>query len=98
MRAATAGRDRLQTLRAYGEQSAQDDRFQLVAEWHGEAMPRHTMQATRLLTEVVDGTRQSPCTVAEAVEVAWVAEAANLSLRHHRPISMDHVRSRRATP
>jgi myo-inositol 2-dehydrogenase / D-chiro-inositol 1-dehydrogenase len=49
-------------------------------------------------TEVVAGTRPSPCTVADAVEVSWVAEAAVLSLRHHRPVSMDEVRSRKATP
>jgi myo-inositol 2-dehydrogenase/D-chiro-inositol 1-dehydrogenase len=49
-------------------------------------------------TEVVAGTRLSPCTVADAVEVGWIAEAADLSLRHHRPIAMDDVRSRKATP
>ncbi|WP_426565014.1 Gfo/Idh/MocA family protein [Angustibacter sp. McL0619] len=48
-------------------------------------------------TEVVAGTRLSPCTVADAVEVGWIAEAAALSLRHHRPISLDDVRSRKAT-
>jgi myo-inositol 2-dehydrogenase/D-chiro-inositol 1-dehydrogenase len=48
-------------------------------------------------TEVVDGTRPSPCTVADAVEVTWIAEAADLSLRQHRPISMDELRSRKAT-
>src|SRR3954470_22481932 len=49
-------------------------------------------------TEVVAGTRPSPCTVADAVEVGWIAEAADLSLRQHRPISIDDVRSRKATP
>jgi myo-inositol 2-dehydrogenase/D-chiro-inositol 1-dehydrogenase len=48
-------------------------------------------------TEVVAGTRPSPCTVADAVEVGWVAEAADLSLRQHRPISLDELRTRKAT-
>jgi myo-inositol 2-dehydrogenase / D-chiro-inositol 1-dehydrogenase len=48
-------------------------------------------------TEVVAGTRPSPCTVADAVEVGWVAEAADLSLHQHRPISLDELRTRKAT-
>ncbi|GAB3879619.1 Gfo/Idh/MocA family protein [Terrabacter terrigena] len=47
-------------------------------------------------TEVVAGTRPSPCTVADAVEASWVAEAAALSLHQHRPVSLDEVRSRKA--
>ncbi len=43
-------------------------------------------------TEVVAGTRTSPCTVADAVEVGWIAEAADLSLRQHRPVRMDELR------
>lgn len=43
-------------------------------------------------TEVVAGTRPSPCTVADAVEVGWIAEAAELSRREHRPVRMDEVR------
>ena len=38
----------------------------------------------------------SPCTVADAVEVGWIAEAATLSLREHRPIRMDDLRTRGA--
>jgi len=49
-------------------------------------------------TEVVAGTRPSPCTVWDAIEVGWIAEAADLSLRQHRPISIDDVRSRKVTP
>ena len=45
-------------------------------------------------TQVVAGTRPSPCTVADAVEVGWIAEAAALSLREHRPVRMDELRSR----
>jgi myo-inositol 2-dehydrogenase/D-chiro-inositol 1-dehydrogenase len=43
-------------------------------------------------TEVVAGSRPSPCTVADAVEVGWIAEAASLSLRQHRPVRMDEIR------
>jgi myo-inositol 2-dehydrogenase/D-chiro-inositol 1-dehydrogenase len=43
-------------------------------------------------TEVVTGLRPSPCTVADAVESGWVAEAATLSLREHRPVRIDEVR------
>jgi hypothetical protein len=43
-------------------------------------------------TEVVNGLRPSPCTVADAVESGWVAEAATLSLREHRPVRVDEVR------
>jgi myo-inositol 2-dehydrogenase / D-chiro-inositol 1-dehydrogenase len=48
-------------------------------------------------TDVVAGRIQSPCTVADAVEVGWIAEAATQSLREHRPIRMDEVRSSRPT-
>ena len=47
-------------------------------------------------TEVVAGSRLSPCTVADAVEVGWIAEAATLSLHQHRPVRMDELRLRRA--
>ena len=44
-------------------------------------------------TEVVSGAIESPCTVADAVEVGWIAEAATLSRQQHRSIRMDEVRS-----
>ena len=44
-------------------------------------------------TEVVSGDRPSPCTVADAVEASWVAEAAAASLRERRPVLVDEVRS-----
>lgn len=44
-------------------------------------------------TEVVAGTRESPCTVADAVEAGWIAEACTLSLHDHRPVRMTEVRS-----
>lgn len=44
-------------------------------------------------TEVVAGAIDSPCTVADAVEVGWIAEAATLSRQQHRPIRMDDIRT-----
>jgi myo-inositol 2-dehydrogenase/D-chiro-inositol 1-dehydrogenase len=43
-------------------------------------------------TEVVAGRRASPCTVLDAVETGWVAEACTLSLREHRPVRIEEVR------
>ncbi|WP_214406589.1 Gfo/Idh/MocA family protein [Pseudonocardia lacus] len=43
-------------------------------------------------TEVVAGSRPSPCTVADALETGWVAEAAARSLAEHRPVRIDEVR------
>ncbi len=42
--------------------------------------------------EVVSGTRESPCTVADAVEAGWIAEACTRSLHEHRPVTMSEVR------
>ena len=39
----------------------------------------------------------SPCTVDDALAVAYIAEAATLSLREHRPVQIDEVR-RMTTP
>jgi myo-inositol 2-dehydrogenase/D-chiro-inositol 1-dehydrogenase len=44
-------------------------------------------------TEVVAGTRESPCTVADAVEAGWIAEACTLSLHEHRPVRLTEVRT-----
>ncbi len=49
-------------------------------------------QELAAFTEVVAGTRESPCTVADAVEAGWIAEACTLSLRDHRPVTMKEVR------
>ncbi|MFF9210668.1 MULTISPECIES: Gfo/Idh/MocA family oxidoreductase [unclassified Streptomyces] len=43
-------------------------------------------------TEVIAGTRPSPCTVADALEAGWIAEACTLSLREHRPVTLAEVR------
>ena len=44
-------------------------------------------------TDVVAGRRESPCTVLDAVETGWVAEACTLSLREHRPVRIEEVRT-----
>ncbi|WP_030421170.1 Gfo/Idh/MocA family oxidoreductase [Streptomyces sp. SCSIO 75703] len=44
-------------------------------------------------TEVAAGTRPSPCTVADALEAGWIAEACALSLRERRPVALAEVRT-----
>jgi myo-inositol 2-dehydrogenase/D-chiro-inositol 1-dehydrogenase len=44
-------------------------------------------------TEVVAGRRTSPCTIADALETGWIAEACTLSLAEHRPVRVDEVRT-----
>ncbi|MFL6192519.1 MAG: Gfo/Idh/MocA family oxidoreductase, partial [Actinomycetes bacterium] len=44
-------------------------------------------------TEVVAGRRPSPCTVADALEAGWIAEACTTSLQQHRPVRMEEVRT-----
>ncbi|MBW8739724.1 MAG: Gfo/Idh/MocA family oxidoreductase [Streptomyces turgidiscabies] len=44
-------------------------------------------------TEVVAGNRTSPCTVAEALEAGWIADACTLSLQEHRPVRVEEVRT-----
>ncbi|AGS73037.1 Gfo/Idh/MocA family oxidoreductase [Streptomyces collinus] len=43
--------------------------------------------------EVVAGTRPSPCTVEDALEAGWIAEACTLSLREHRPVTLAEARA-----
>jgi myo-inositol 2-dehydrogenase/D-chiro-inositol 1-dehydrogenase len=43
-------------------------------------------------TDVVAGRRDSPCTVADALEASWIAEAATLSMQRHTPVTMAEVR------
>ncbi|MGW5974342.1 Gfo/Idh/MocA family protein [Streptomyces sp. NPDC055186] len=43
-------------------------------------------------TEVVAGSRPSPCTVEDALEAGWIAEACTLSLHEHRPVTLEEVR------
>ena len=42
--------------------------------------------------DVIAGTAPSRCTAQDALEVAWIAEAAALSLSQHRPVQMSEVR------
>lgn len=44
-------------------------------------------------TEVVAGRMPSPCTVADALEAGWIAEACTLSLHAHRPVRIEEVRT-----
>ncbi|MGW2524934.1 Gfo/Idh/MocA family protein [Streptomyces sp. NPDC001617] len=44
-------------------------------------------------TEVVAGARPSPCTVADALEAGWIADACTLSLHEHRPVTIAEVRT-----
>ncbi|MFF0512888.1 Gfo/Idh/MocA family oxidoreductase [Streptomyces sp. NPDC004250] len=43
-------------------------------------------------TEVVAGGRPSPCTIEDALEAGWIAEACTLSLHEHRPVTIAEVR------
>ncbi|MFI2758757.1 Gfo/Idh/MocA family oxidoreductase [Streptomyces echinatus] len=43
-------------------------------------------------TEVVAGTRPSPCTVEDALEAGWIAEACTRSLHEHRPVTLAETR------
>ncbi|PSL02733.1 myo-inositol 2-dehydrogenase/D-chiro-inositol 1-dehydrogenase [Haloactinopolyspora alba] len=44
--------------------------------------------------ELARGERESACTVADALETSYVAEAATLSRAQHRPVRIDEVRHR----
>ncbi|MDT0433354.1 MULTISPECIES: Gfo/Idh/MocA family protein [Streptomyces] len=44
-------------------------------------------------TEVVAGTRTSPCTIEDALEAGWIADACTLSLQEHRPVTIAEVRA-----
>ncbi len=43
-------------------------------------------------TAMAAGRRDSPCTVADAVEAGWIAEACTLSRAEHRPVAIDEIR------
>jgi myo-inositol 2-dehydrogenase/D-chiro-inositol 1-dehydrogenase len=43
-------------------------------------------------TDVVAGRRTSPCSVDDALESAWIAEACTLSQREHRPVALAEIR------
>ena len=113
LRTASAGLEDFHVLRAYGEENAQDDRFQLLAEWDPESSPQQTIQGARLLTRLV-GDRQLTGPVALVVDdlqwvdpesvdalAAVVERAAGdrlLVLTAHRPLGTRHARWRRLGP
>jgi myo-inositol 2-dehydrogenase/D-chiro-inositol 1-dehydrogenase len=43
-------------------------------------------------TQMAAGLRESPCTVADAVEASWIAEAATISSREHRPVRIGDLK------
>jgi myo-inositol 2-dehydrogenase/D-chiro-inositol 1-dehydrogenase len=43
--------------------------------------------------ELVAGRIPTPCSVADAMEAGWIAEAATLSLREHRPVRLAEVKA-----
>ncbi len=45
-------------------------------------------------TEVVAGKQVTPCSINDALETSWVAEAATLSLAEHRPVTIAEMRER----
>jgi myo-inositol 2-dehydrogenase/D-chiro-inositol 1-dehydrogenase len=63
---------------------------------HDFFMDRFAEAYRRELAAFIDmaaGLRDSPCTVADAVEAGWIAEACTLSRQEHRPITMNAVRT-----
>jgi myo-inositol 2-dehydrogenase/D-chiro-inositol 1-dehydrogenase len=63
---------------------------------HHFFMDRFTAAFRAELTEFVQVAKGGPihgATVADAVEVAWLAEAATESLRRHAPVTIDEVRN-----
>ena len=57
------------------------------------ASPKRSAQSWRAFVDVVNGNAVPACTVADAVEVAWLAEAATESLKRRVPVRIDEVRS-----
>jgi myo-inositol 2-dehydrogenase / D-chiro-inositol 1-dehydrogenase len=54
-------------------------------------LPAYVAELTAFI-EVAAGQRPSPCTVADALETFYVAEACELSRKEHRPVLIDEVR------
>jgi len=63
-------------LRAGGEESAQDERLQLLREWdavpEGAALPEHTLQAARVLGDVVDRLQLTGPVALLADDLQWI--------------------------
>ncbi len=82
-----------------------DDKYPMRSLEHGVEFPRGTpadffmdrfraayIAELTAFTDVVSGHRESPCTIADAVETSWVAEACTVSLRENRPVRMSELR------
>ncbi|MBJ8344761.1 Gfo/Idh/MocA family oxidoreductase [Antrihabitans sp. YC2-6] len=54
-------------------------------------LPAYRAELSAFL-DVVAGVRPSPCTLSDAIEAGWIAEAATLSAREHRAVRMEEVR------
>src|SRR6478736_7257663 len=52
------------------------------------------LAALAAFTEVVAGKQATPCSIEDALETSWVAEAATLSLAEHRPVTIAEMRDR----
>jgi DNA-binding CsgD family transcriptional regulator len=63
-------------LRAVGEESAQDERLQLLREWdalpEGAAAPQHTLQAARMLGDVVDRLQLTGPVALAVDDLQWI--------------------------
>jgi DNA-binding CsgD family transcriptional regulator len=63
-------------LRAVGEESTQDERLQLLREWdampEGAAAPRHTLQAVRMLGDVVDRLQLTGPVALAVDDLQWI--------------------------
>lgn len=76
LRELTRRLDGFHVLRCAGEESAQDDRLQLLREWdavaEGSALPEHTLQAARLLGRVVDRLQLTGPVALVADDLQWI--------------------------
>src|SRR5690349_18418532 len=76
LQAAVAKLNGFQVLRAFGEQDARDERYQLLHEWDalpaGAPIPQHTLQAVRLLAQVVDRLEQTGPVALVLDDLQWI--------------------------
>lgn len=68
--------DGFHVLRAVGEESAQDESLQLLRDWDAvpgdAAAPRHTLQAARLLDDVIDGLQLTGPVALVVDDLQWI--------------------------
>ena len=68
--------DGFHVLRAVGEESAQDERLQLLWEWdavpEGAAAPQHTLQAAHMLGDIVDRLQLTGPVALAADDLQWI--------------------------